>query len=73
MKCGRMIRFRNWFILWGIGCELRCLAENVYFEARGEPLEGQYAIAEVTKTSVQPYWARRKQSVARIGNHVFYR
>jgi spore germination cell wall hydrolase CwlJ-like protein len=28
--------------------ELRCLAENVYFEARGEPLEGQYAVAEVT-------------------------
>jgi len=27
---------------------LRCLAENVYFEARGEPLRGQYAIAEVT-------------------------
>ncbi len=28
--------------------ELNCLAENVYYEARGEPLEGQYAIAEVT-------------------------
>jgi spore germination cell wall hydrolase CwlJ-like protein len=28
--------------------ELRCLAENIYFEARGEPLEGQYAVAEVT-------------------------
>lgn len=28
--------------------DLRCLAENVYFEARGEPLEGQYAVAEVT-------------------------
>jgi spore germination cell wall hydrolase CwlJ-like protein len=28
--------------------ELRCLAENVYFEARGEPLQGQYAVAEVT-------------------------
>lgn len=28
--------------------ELRCLAENVYFEARGEPLDGQYAVAEVT-------------------------
>ena len=28
--------------------ELRCLAENVYFEARGEPLNGQYAVAEVT-------------------------
>lgn len=28
--------------------DLRCLAENVYFEARGEPAEGQYAVAEVT-------------------------
>ncbi len=28
--------------------DLECLAENVYFEARGEPLTGQYAVAEVT-------------------------
>lgn len=28
--------------------DIRCLAENVYFEARGEPLRGQYAVAEVT-------------------------
>ncbi len=28
--------------------DVQCLAENVYFEARGEPLEGQYAVAEVT-------------------------
>jgi spore germination cell wall hydrolase CwlJ-like protein len=28
--------------------EITCLAENVYHEARGEPLEGQYAVAEVT-------------------------
>lgn len=26
---------------------LQCLAENVYYEARGEPLKGQYAVAEV--------------------------
>lgn len=25
-----------------------CLARNVYFEARGEPVAGQYAVAEVT-------------------------
>lgn len=25
----------------------RCLAEAIYFEARGEPLEGQFAVAEV--------------------------
>jgi len=28
--------------------DLECLAENVYFEARGEPLDGQFAVAEVT-------------------------
>lgn len=28
--------------------ELACLARNVYFEARGEPAAGQYAVAEVT-------------------------
>ncbi len=27
---------------------LACLARNVYFEARGEPPAGQYAVAEVT-------------------------
>ena len=27
---------------------LECLARNVYYEARGEPLAGQYAVAEVT-------------------------
>jgi N-acetylmuramoyl-L-alanine amidase len=128
--------------------ELRCLAENVYFEARGEPLDGQYAVAEVTlnrvrsphfpkticgvvhdtrwdpmrrrfvahfswtqmeprsdpwgpawqealavatvvtndahmplvpdalyyhASNVQPYWARPRRTIAKIGNHVFYR
>lgn len=28
--------------------DLACLARNVYFEARGEPMAGQYAVAEVT-------------------------
>ena len=32
--------------------ELRCLAENVYYESRGEPLVGQYAVAEVTMNRV---------------------
>ena len=27
---------------------LTCLAQNVYYEARGEPVAGQYAVAEVT-------------------------
>jgi spore germination cell wall hydrolase CwlJ-like protein len=33
--------------------DLRCLAENVYHEARGEPLAGQYAVAEVTMNRVR--------------------
>jgi spore germination cell wall hydrolase CwlJ-like protein len=32
--------------------DLRCLAENIYHEARGEPLVGQYAVAEVTMNRV---------------------
>ena len=32
--------------------EVRCLAENVYHEGRGEPLPGQYAVAEVTMNRV---------------------
>ena len=32
--------------------DLACLAQNVYFEARGEPLVGQYAVAEVTMNRV---------------------
>ena len=31
---------------------LTCLALNVYFEARGEPVAGQYAVAEVTMNRV---------------------
>jgi len=32
--------------------ELNCLAKNVYHEARGEPTDGQYAVAEVTMNRV---------------------
>ena len=32
--------------------DLKCLALNVYYESRGEPLEGQYAVAEVTMNRV---------------------
>ena len=39
--------------------ELRCLAENIYFEARGEPLDGQYAVAEVTLNRLRsPYFPK---------------
>jgi spore germination cell wall hydrolase CwlJ-like protein len=128
--------------------DLRCLAENVYYEGRGESVAGQHAIAEVTlnrvastqfpdtvcdvvheqrwdvvrkryvgafswteldhvrrpqgqawerafaaatavydretalraegalfyhATSIEPAWAKTKERVARIGNHVFYK
>lgn len=32
---------------------LLCLALNVYFEARGEPIIGQYAVAHVTLNRVK--------------------
>lgn len=32
--------------------EIECLAGNVYYESRGEPLAGQYAVAEVTMNRV---------------------
>jgi spore germination cell wall hydrolase CwlJ-like protein len=32
--------------------EFECLARNVYFEARGEPLTGKYAVASVTLNRV---------------------
>jgi N-acetylmuramoyl-L-alanine amidase len=32
--------------------ELTCLAMNVYYESRGEPLQGQFGVAEVTMNRV---------------------
>ncbi len=32
--------------------DLNCLAKNIYYEARGEPVDGQYAVAEVTMNRV---------------------
>ena len=34
------------------GEDLKCLAENVYYESRGELAVGQYAVAEVTMNRV---------------------
>lgn len=33
--------------------EMRCLAMNIYHEARGEPIAGKYAVAEVTMNRVK--------------------
>ena len=44
--------------------ELNCLARNVYYEARGEPVAGQYAVAEVTMNRKAS--ARYPQSVCAV-------
>ena len=44
--------------------ELTCLALNVYFEARGEPTAGQYAVAEVTLNRVAS--PRYPQTICRV-------
>lgn len=43
---------------------LACLARNVYFEARGEPLAGQYAVAEVTMN--RRGWGPFRKSVCAV-------
>lgn len=52
--------------------ETQCLALNIYYEARGEPLNGQFAVAAVTMNRVKSYkypntvcavvWQRRQFS-----------
>lgn len=43
---------------------MKCLAENIYHESRGEPVAGQVAVAHVT-------WERAKQSVEQLCNVVW--
>jgi hypothetical protein len=47
--------------------DLACLAFNVYFEARGEPVAGQYAVAEVTMNRVASgrYWTELDERPSR--------
>ena len=33
--------------------EIKCLADNIYFEAKNEPIEGKLAVAEVTLNRVE--------------------
>ena len=52
--------------------EIKCLALNIYFEARGEPQHGQFAVAAVTMNRVKSFrfpnsvcgvvWQRRQFS-----------
>ncbi|WP_371153203.1 cell wall hydrolase [Jannaschia sp. 2305UL9-9] len=46
--------------------EWRCLAEAIYFEARGEPVEGQVAVAEVILNRVDS--ERYPGSICRVVN-----
>jgi spore germination cell wall hydrolase CwlJ-like protein len=38
--------------------QIRCLAENIYYESRGESLEGQIAVAKVTLNRLDEGYAR---------------
>jgi spore germination cell wall hydrolase CwlJ-like protein len=38
--------------------QVRCLAENIYYESRGESLQGQVAVAKVTLTRLDEGYAR---------------
>lgn len=39
--------------------DVRCLAENIYYEAGIEPLEGKYAVAQVTINRLKTgYWGK---------------
>ena len=56
--------------------QIECLAENIYFEARNEPIEGQYAVAFVTMNRVNSTYfpdticdvVKQKTKVESIGN-----
>ncbi len=50
--------------------ENRCLAEAIYFEARGESEEGQAAVAQVVLNRVASAFIRRQSaaSCSRTGN-----
>jgi spore germination cell wall hydrolase CwlJ-like protein len=53
---------------WSIDRELECLALNVYFEARGEPLAGQVAVAHVVMNrSADPRFPGNVCDVVRQG------
>ena len=35
--------------------EMKCLTDNIYYEARGEPLKGQLLVARATLNRAKPY------------------
>jgi len=46
---------------------VRCLAENVYYESRGEPLKGQLAVAKVTLNRLDEGYANSVCGVVKQG------
>lgn len=48
--------------------EIRCLAQNIYFEARGEPMVGKIAVGHVVlNRAADRRWPRRVCSVIKQG------
>lgn len=47
--------------------QVRCLAENIYFESRGESLTGQVAVAKVTLNRLDEGYARTVCGVVKQG------
>jgi spore germination cell wall hydrolase CwlJ-like protein len=47
--------------------QVRCLAENIYYESRGESLQGQVAVAKVTLNRLDEGYARTLCGVVKQG------
>jgi hypothetical protein len=47
--------------------QVRCLAENIYYESRGESLQGQIAVAKVTLNRLDEGYARTVCGVVKQG------
>lgn len=47
--------------------QVRCLAENVYYESRGESLQGQIAVAKVTLNRLEEGYAKTVCGVVKQG------
>ena len=50
------------------GADVDCLAQAIYFESRGEPLDGQIAVAEVVLNRVDD--RRFPNTVCGVTHHV---
>lgn len=54
----------------GYSADLHCLAQNIYFEARGEPTIGKIAVAHVVlNRAADRRWPRRVCSVIKQGGY----